>query len=71
MTLGLALILALGAAPDAGAHDKPLTFADVRVGDFLEYQIDGKAKLKLRACAKSSKAVTVAISTQTGERSRE
>jgi hypothetical protein len=33
----------------------------VKAGDFLEYRIDGKASLTLRACAKSDTTVTVAI----------
>lgn len=69
MAVLLALSLLVAAAPDAGAEDKPLTFADVAVGDWLEYEVDGKATLKLRACARGARAITVAVSTYTGDRS--
>jgi hypothetical protein len=55
------LALALLSAPDAGPEPS-LSFADVRAGDYVAYDVDGKATLRLYACAVTPKTVTLAIS---------
>lgn len=61
MHLLLALLLA-----QAPAAERPLSFADVRPGDDLVYDVGG-GTVELRACASGPRAVTVALSARASD----
>lgn len=46
----------------------PLSMANVEEGDLVEYDVDGRGALTVRACAKSGSTVTLAVSLATKEK---